>query len=180
VNIPNLITLGRLLAVPLIVYLISQQLMTLAFWTFFGAGISDAVDGYLAKRFDAVTELGTYLDPIADKVLLVAIYVTLGLAGHLPTWLVILAVSRDLLIVGGALLSYTMDLSLNIRPLIISKINTCLQITLAALILAELGDVLSGGPVIEPLIVAVGVTTVASGASYLITWLRGQSVGEAG
>ena len=179
-NIPNLITLGRLLAVPLIVYLISQQLMTLAFWTFFGAGISDAVDGYLAKRFDAVTELGTYLDPIADKVLLVAIYVTLGLAGHLPTWLVILAVSRDLLIVGGALLSYTMDLSLNIRPLIISKINTCLQITLAALILAELGDVLSGGPVIEPLIVAVGVTTVASGASYLITWLRGQSVGEAG
>jgi len=147
---------------------------------FFGAGISDAVDGYLAKRFDAVTELGTYLDPIADKVLLVAIYVTLGLAGHLPTWLVILAVSRDLLIVGGALLSYAMDLSLNIRPLIISKINTCLQITLAALILAELGDVLSGGPIIEPLILAVGVTTVASGASYLITWLRGQSVGETG
>lgn len=165
---------------PLIVYLISQELMTFAFWMFFGAGISDAVDGYLAKRFDAVTELGTYLDPIADKVLLVAIYVTLGLAGHLPTWLVILAVSRDLLIVGGALLSYAMDLSLNIRPLIISKINTCLQITLAALILAELGDVLSGGPIIEPLILAVGVTTVASGASYLITWLRGQSVGEAG
>ena len=101
-NLPNLITLARLLAVPLVVFLILQGLMTAAFWMFFAAGISDAVDGYLAKRMDAVTELGTYLDPIADKTLLVAVYVTLGIAGHVPTWLVILVVSRDLLIIGGA------------------------------------------------------------------------------
>ena len=178
-NLPNLITLARLLSVPLIVYLISQELMTVAFWMFFAAGISDAVDGYLAKRLNAETELGMYLDPLADKVLLVAVYVSLGMAGHLPTWLVILAVSRDLLIVGGALLSYAMELKFKIRPWLISKINTCLQITLAALVLSELGGVLSGGPIIEGLILAVGVTTVASGAGYLFVWLRGQSVGEA-
>ena len=93
-NIPNALTLARIILVPLIVWLIISHEMAAAFVLFLLAGLSDAADGYLAKRFGWHTELGTYLDPIADKALLVSIYVTLGLAGHLPVWLVIAVVSR--------------------------------------------------------------------------------------
>ena len=101
-NIPNSLTLGRLVLVPLIVWLIITHQIQAAFLVFLLAGLSDAADGYLAKRYGWDSELGAYLDPIADKALLVSIYVTLGLAGHLPVWLVIAVVSRDILIVGAA------------------------------------------------------------------------------
>ena len=89
VNIPNALTLARIILVPLIVWLIISHEMATAFVLFLLAGLSDAVDGYLAKRFGWHTELGAYLDPIADKALLVSIYVTLGFANYLPAWLVI-------------------------------------------------------------------------------------------
>ena len=95
-NIPNALTLARIILVPLIVWLIITHEMATAFVLFLLAGLSDAVDGYLAKRFGWQTELGAYLDPIADKALLVSIYVTLGFANHLPVWLVIAVVSRDI------------------------------------------------------------------------------------
>ena len=101
-NIPNALTLARIILVPLIVWLIISHEMATAFVLFLLAGLSDAVDGYLAKRFGWQTELGTYLDPIADKALLVSIYVTLGFTNHLPVWLVIAVVSRDILIVGAS------------------------------------------------------------------------------
>src|SRR4051794_20528860 len=103
-SLPNLITLARLLAVPLVVWLILDGEMGLAFAVFVFAGISDGIDGWIAKRWGQRTELGALLNPIADKTLLVALYVTLGVAGHLPNSLVILVVFRDLLIVGGFLL----------------------------------------------------------------------------
>ncbi len=177
-NLPNLITISRLLLAPLIVYLMLKGYMGAAFAAFIVAGLSDAFDGLLAKRFGLVTDLGTYLDPIADKVLLVSIYVTLGAADHLPVWLVILVVSRDLLIVGGALLSYAMNLTLKIRPLLISKLNTTAQIALAAIVLGELGlGLAASGPIVIGTVVVAG-TTVLSGASYLVQWLRGQSIEE--
>ena len=77
-----------------------------AFLLFLAAGISDAVDGFLAKRFGMTTELGAYLDPLADKALIVSIYVTLGITGVIPRWLVILVVSRDIMIVGAVMLSW--------------------------------------------------------------------------
>ena len=100
-NLPNLITLARLLAVPLAVWLILDERYALAFWVFVGAGISDALDGYIAKRFDSRTRLGALLDPAADKALLAGVYVTLAIAGQLPDWLVFLVVFRDVLIIGG-------------------------------------------------------------------------------
>ncbi len=175
-NLPNIITILRLLLAPLIVFLMLKGLMGAAFLIFLAAGISDAVDGLVAKRFGQVTDLGTYLDPIADKVLVVSIYVTLGAGDHLPVWLVILVVSRDLLIVGGALLSHAMDLVLNIRPLLISKINTTAQIALAAIVLGELGLGLDAGGLIALVVVIVAATTVLSGTNYLVQWLLGQSV----
>ncbi|MHA1601057.1 MAG: CDP-alcohol phosphatidyltransferase family protein [Alphaproteobacteria bacterium] len=170
--LPNLISLARLLAVPVAIYLILQDELFLAFWVFVAAGISDAIDGLLAKRFNLVTEIGSYLDPLADKALLVGVYVTLGYVGQVPIWLVILIVFRDVLIVGGAILFQTITHSLRMEPLFISKVNTAAQITLAAVILAKpaLGVTLDAVP--ETLIVIVAMTTFLSGAAYVIKWGR--------
>ena len=107
-SIPNLITLGRILLVPVVVWAIAsgEQYIWIAFVLFLAAGVSDAVDGYLAKRFHMTTELGAYLDPLADKALIVSIYLTLGIKGLIPGWLVILVVSRDIMIVGAVMLSW--------------------------------------------------------------------------
>jgi len=171
-SLPNFISLGRLLAVPLAVWLILSGKFGVAFWVFVAAGLSDAVDGFLAKRMNAQTELGKVLDPLADKALLVAVYVTLGQAGHLPVWLVILVVFRDLLIVGGIILSHTLGRSVRMQPLTISKVNTAAQIVLAGGILGGLGLDLRIDDLIVPMVYLVAATTAISGGAYLITWAR--------
>jgi cardiolipin synthase (CMP-forming) len=171
-SLPNLITLARLLSVPLTVWLILEGEHAAAFWVFVAAGISDAIDGFIAKRFDRRTELGALLDPIADKTLLVSVYVTLGIAGHLPAWLVILVVFRDLLIVGGFLLVHAMSHAMRSEPLIVSKFNTACQIALAAVTLARLGVGLHFDMLMQGLVYAVAATTLASGAGYLVRWTR--------
>ena len=162
----------RLLMVPLIVLLIIEDQMTSAFAVFVIAGITDGLDGFLAKRFDWSTELGAWLDPAADKALLVSIYVTLGLFDAIPAWLVILVVSRDLLIVGGILISWLMEHPVAMKPLIISKINTAGQILLAALVLADLGLQLGLGNVVNLLILIVAASTILSALAYLRGWFK--------
>ena len=172
-NLPNAISVGRLLAVPVMVWLIVSDRLNAAFWLFVAAGISDGVDGFIAKRFHVESELGRYLDPIADKVMLVCIYITLGVEDHIAAWLVILVVFRDALIIGGALLSQVLDHPVSFRPLYISKINTVAQIVLAAVVLAELSLIVPEYPVVEILEYVVAVTTAASGGVYLARWLSG-------
>src|SRR3546814_8439907 len=172
----------RLLAVPLMVWLTLVGHYGSAFWVFVAAGISDAVDGYLAKRFNLATVLGSYIDPIADKVLLVSVYVTLGQGGRIADWLVILIVTlgqggriadwlvilivfRDAVLVGGFLLSHMLGRSLRMKPILVSKLNTAAQIVLAAVVLPDLGlgieDYGLGG-----LLVVVGAApAVVSGAT---------------
>ena len=116
-NLPNLISLMRLLLVPLTVWLILSNAYALAFATFLVAGISDGFDGFLARRFDWRTRLGAYLDPLADKALVVSVFVTLGLLKMIPAWLVIMVVSRDALIVGAVVLSRLIDHPVKVRPL---------------------------------------------------------------
>ena len=171
-NIPNALTLARIVAVPLLVWLIIDNEMLAAFVVFMLAGLSDAADGFLAKRFGWHTELGAYLDPIADKALLVTIFVTLGLAGHLPVWLVIAVVSRDVLIVGAVLLAWMMSRPLTVKPLLISKVNTCAQIVLAGLVLAELGLGLGLDQIIWLLVWVTGAFTILSAAAYFWSWLK--------
>ena len=101
--LPNLITVGRLLLTPVTVMAMVEGEYGIAFWLFMIAGASDAIDGILARQFDARTILGGFLDPLADKILLVSVYVTLGVQDLLPHWLVILVVARDFAIVGGGL-----------------------------------------------------------------------------
>src|SRR6187431_504207 len=147
-SIPNLITLGRILLVPVLVWAIISGEMQLAFLLFLVAGISDAIDGFLAKRFNMATVLGAYLDPLADKVLIVSIYVALGFVGALPAWLVILVVSRDIMIVGAVMLSWLIGRPVAIRPALVSKLNTAAQIVFATVKLASLGLGFSAEPLL--------------------------------
>ncbi len=176
-NLPNLITLGRLISVPVAVWLMLSEEFAAAFWLFMAAGFSDALDGFIAKRFGQSTTLGALLDPLADKALLVSVYVTLGAAGHLPIWLAILVVFRDILIIGGYLLAQVVTQPLHPNPLGISKLNTALQISLIAFLLARLGFGFSdfgfpGFGLTRVLEYSVGLTTVASGTAYVVRWVR--------
>jgi cardiolipin synthase (CMP-forming) len=171
-NLPNLISLGRLLLVPLAIWLILGGRYAAAFWVFVIAGVSDALDGFIAKRFDRRTRLGALLDPIADKALLVSVYVTLGLAHQLWTSLVIVVVFRDVMIVGGFLLTQAIAVPKHYDPLYISKINTGLQIALVAFVLARLGLDADSSRADVVLSLAVMTTTVLSGLSYLVRWAR--------
>jgi cardiolipin synthase len=172
-NLPNLISLGRLLLVPLAISLILEGSYWAAFWIFVIAGISDALDGFIAKRFDRRTRLGALLDPLADKVLLVSVYVTLGIAGQLWAWLVVLVVFRDVMIVGGFLLVQAIAAAPRpLRPLFISKVNTGVQVALVGYILARRGLGFDPGLFDAALSMAVAATTLVSGLTYLVQWAR--------
>ena len=108
VTIPNFITIFRFLLVPAVVYALLNGEMGWALAGFVVAGVSDGVDGFIARQFDQRSELGAYLDPMADKLLLVSVFVVLGYMGELPLWLVVAAVSRDALIVSAVVLSTVM------------------------------------------------------------------------
>ena len=172
-RLPNLVTGFRLAVVPLAIWCIVDGAVAVAFWLVIGAGLSDALDGFLAKRFDAVTQLGTYLDPIADKALLIGVYLSLGHIGQLPIWLVMLVTLRDALIIGGVLLSGAIDLTLKIAPIFVSKVNTLLQVALMAFVLAEPGVGLVAPAIVTGLISAVAATTMISGAQYMLRWMTG-------
>jgi cardiolipin synthase (CMP-forming) len=178
-SIPNLITLARILSVPIMVWAIMNGWMLAAFLLFLAAGISDAVDGYLAKRFGMTSELGAYLDPLADKALIVSIYVTLGVSGDIPRWLVILVVSRDIMIVGAVLLAWLVGKPLPMRPLLVSKINTAAQIVFAGLVLASLGLHFVAGWLISAATAVVTLLTLLSIAAYLREWVRHMGSDEA-
>jgi cardiolipin synthase (CMP-forming) len=171
-TIPNLITIARLLIVPLVIVMIMQGQWGWAFLLFVVAGVSDGVDGYLARRLDMRTEFGAYIDPLADKALLVSIYVALSVVGVLPGWVAVLVVSRDVMIVAAIMVSYLMANPVAIRPLFVSKINTAAQIAFAALILAAKAFALESGALTTAAMSIVAALTVISLGAYLAGWLR--------
>lgn len=171
-SLPNLITLLRLFLVPAVVWLLLIGEVGWAFWTFVIAGILDGVDGALARLLDARTELGAYLDPLADKALLGAAFITMGISGMLPIWLVVMVVFRDLLIVSGVMLLRQMDQPVTIRPLYVSKVNTTMQIILIGAVLAKpaLGIPEFG---LTPILIGLAAaTTVISALGYVYVWAR--------
>jgi cardiolipin synthase len=179
-SIPNLITLGRILLVPIVVWAIASGRMQLAFLLFLAAAISDGVDGFLAKRFGMKTELGAYLDPLADKILIVSIYVTLGITQVIPLWIVILVVSRDFMIIGAIILSWLVDMPVAIRPHTISKLNTAAQIVYACLVLASNGYQFNAEPLLTLVMALVAILTSLSVVLYLAQWVRHMNSAEAG
>jgi len=178
-TIPNIITLGRIILVPIIVWAIVSSQMEIAFAIFVVAGVSDAVDGFLAKRFNMTSELGALLDPLADKALLVSIYVSLGVWGEIPRWLVILVVSRDIMIVSAVIVSWLFDKPVAMKPLMVSKLNTVVQVAFAALVLASLAFNFNPRPYDLILMGFVTVFTLVSVSLYLVEWVRHMSTIEA-
>ncbi|MGE3869486.1 MAG: CDP-alcohol phosphatidyltransferase family protein [Pseudorhodoplanes sp.] len=177
-NLPNLITVARILSVPIVVWAIMSGEMMFAFALFLAAGVSDAVDGFLAKRFNMTSELGAYLDPLADKALIVSIYVSLGIAGAIPAWLVILVVSRDIMIISAVILSWLIDRPVTVKPHPVSKLNTVAQIGFACVVLASLGFQFNPGVLPAVLMACVAVLTLLSVGLYLAEWIR--HIGAAG
>jgi cardiolipin synthase len=177
-SIPNLITLVRILLVPVVIWAITAGEMRIAFVLFLTAGISDAVDGFLAKRFEMKTELGAYLDPLADKAMLVSIFIALGIIEAVPRWFVILVVFRDIMIVGAVILSWVVDKPLPLNPLLVSKLNTVAQIALACVVLASLGFHFNAAIEVEALIGLVTVLTLLSVIFYLAEWIRHMNTAE--
>jgi cardiolipin synthase len=180
-SIPNLITLGRILLVPIVVWAIaSPGTMWIAFVLFLVAGVSDGVDGFLAKRFGMTTVLGAYLDPLADKALIVSIYVTLGVNQLIPRWLVILVVSRDIMIIGGVMLSWLVGSPVKMKPLLVSKLNTVAQIAFACVVLGSLGFGFEVPLLTTVLMGLVAALTLLSVAAYVGGWVRHMNSAMAG
>ncbi|MDI4657081.1 CDP-alcohol phosphatidyltransferase family protein [Xanthobacter autotrophicus] len=171
-SLPNIITLMRILLVPAVIWSIASSEYALAFWLFLAAGISDALDGFIAKRFHMQTELGSYLDPVADKALLISIYVALAVCGLIPRWVAIAVVSRDVMIIGAVVLSLVMAKPVAISPLLVSKVNTAVQIVFAAFVLAASGFGLDLPGLFQVGLVMVGLLTGLSAAAYLAAWTR--------
>jgi cardiolipin synthase (CMP-forming) len=179
INLANLVTLGRLLMVVPLVWLIATERLEAAFWLFVAAGISDVVDGFIAKNFNAKTELGAILDPLADKALLDGIYLALAIVGWLPAWLALMVLGRDLLIVVGVVLIRRRDPVFRAMPLAIGKINTFAQILLAACAIADAGGWIDLEVQVAALVVLVATTTTLSGAGYALQAIRATALERA-
>jgi len=174
-NLPNLITIARILLVPVVVWAIAAGEMQIAFLLFLIAGMSDAVDGFLAKRFGMTSELGAHLDPLADKVLIVSIYIALGITEAIPRWIVILVVSRDILIVGAIMLAWFLGKPMRVKPVLVSKLNTVAQIVFACLVLAALAFRVRFELTEDAIMAIVAALTLASVGFYVREWVRHMS-----
>ena len=170
-DIPNLITVLRLLLVAPMLWLLLQDDYPGALSLFVFAGISDLVDGFLAKTYGWTSELGGILDPLADKLLLVGTLLVLGWQGELPAWLVAMAIARDVIIVSMAVLYHYLIEPFKAEPLLISKLNTLLQLALVATVIFSKVMALPA-VLVRVLIYATALTTLWSGGAYIWGWGR--------
>jgi cardiolipin synthase len=165
-NLPNIMTLIRILLIPLFVIFIINKLFGWAFITFAVAGITDGIDGMIARVTHKRTELGSYLDPIADKLLLMAAFVTLAIIEIVPSWLAVIVIARDVIILIGFLVLLLTDYRPKIEPSLVSKVTTVFQISMVLLVLMA-----DYAPVFKLLstiaVYGTAFFTIASGSHYI-------------
>jgi cardiolipin synthase len=172
-TIANALTLLRLCLIPLIVVMIVEGRFAWATVIFIIAGITDALDGYLARKLNQRTEIGAYLDALADKALIAASFIALVSVKLVPFWLVVLVIFRDLMIVGAVVIAWLMDNPIAIEPMRVSKANTAAQIFAVSTTLAVTGFVIPLHPIVLTLIYAIVATlTVVSVTAYFVRWFR--------
>ena len=171
-DIPNVITALRFLLVPPVVILLLQERFTAALIVFGVAGLSDGLDGFLARRFDWRSRLGGIMDPLADKLLVVSSFVTLGWLGLIPAWLVLLVILRDLVIIAGATFYHMRIEQFDAEPSVASKLNTAAQVLLVLAVLYSSGIQALPVMLMDVLLYGVLVTTLWSGFDYVWTWGR--------
>ncbi len=173
-NLPNFLTLCRLGSVPIFLTFISRHRYTEALWVFAAAALTDSLDGTLARLFDSRTELGAYLDPFADKLMLLSSFVALTINGDLPGYLLSVVVVRDVVVVVGYLmLSFLSDERFPVRPSYLGKMSTFFQLACVIAALARFGSI---SPAYDTWLLEVTVAvTAASGVHYIyrgLVWLR--------
>ena len=171
-DIPNLISVLRIFLTVPVVWALLEQRFDVALLLFVVAGVSDGLDGFLAKHYGWQSRLGGLLDPLADKVLLVSCYLTLAIMGLIPVALMLLVILRDLVIVTGALVYNFRIRELEAEPSLISKFNTLAQILLVLVVVLDRGLVALPQPVLQGMVWLVFVTTIASGVDYVWVWSR--------
>jgi cardiolipin synthase len=170
-QIPNAITILRLILVPILILLLREGEYGYALAVFTLAGLSDGLDGYLARKYHLQSELGGFLDPVADKVLMVSAYISLSLLGLLPVWVVLIVVARDFLIIGFFMMLVSLGDEMHPAPSIYSKINTAFQVLLVVVVLVDQTFSLGMNKITELLIYSVAVTTVVSASNYYWIWI---------
>ncbi|MDA9591504.1 CDP-alcohol phosphatidyltransferase family protein [Pelagibacteraceae bacterium] len=174
--LPNILSLVRIILVPLILWLLIQDLYIISAIIITMVGLTDYFDGYLARKYNAESLVGYYLDAIADKFLIITIYLVLGIKLLLPTYLIILIIFREVLVSGAYLLKFLLELKFNLKPILISKINTFLQIALIVFVcLLTVNQLNQSEEVIfvrDSLIAIVTITTIVSLLIYIIIWLK--------
>ncbi|MEE9351992.1 MAG: CDP-alcohol phosphatidyltransferase family protein [Thiotrichaceae bacterium] len=171
-HIPNIISVLRIFLVIPIIGTIWHGDYKLALILIFIAGVSDGVDGFLARYFNWKSKLGAFLDPLADKILLISLFIVFSLKGLLPLWLMYMVISRDFIIFFGAIAYQLVTQELEMRPLFISKINTALQIVLVLLVALILADIHVASWLLDGMIILVVLSTLISGISYVVVWTR--------
>jgi len=179
-QIPNAITIVRLILVPVLILLLRDGEYGYALAVFTIAGLSDGLDGYLARKYHLQSELGGFLDPVADKVLMVSAYISLALLGLLPTWAVLLVVARDFLIIGFFMMLISLGDEMHPAPSIYSKVNTAFQVLLVVMVLVDQAFALGITRFVELLTYSVAVTTVVSAANYYWIWIAQRKKPESG
>jgi len=176
--LPNAISLLRIALVPPILGFILNGDFDWALLLFFVAGLSDGIDGYLAKRYDWHTRLGGLLDPVADKLLVAGAFVTLTVTQHIPVWLTAVVILRDVVIVGGAAAYNFIVKPVQGEPTRISKLNTALQLLFVLFVLSRAGFGWPDKISITVLGASILITVVVSGVDYVRSWSSRASAGE--
>lgn len=170
-TVPNLITAIRIILAPVfIIYLINDDFI-LALIVFVICGLSDGIDGLMARIFNQKSTLGTYLDPIADKIVLVSAFIALSVRGFLPPWLTVMVIARDTLILLGVFVLFLNRLDLNIKPSILSKITTCLQFITVIVALSKEYLPFSSNHFLF-IFYVTAIFTISSGLHYMYYWFK--------
>lgn len=169
-NLPNLLTTLRILMVPAVVHLLARGYYAPAMWLFLACGVTDALDGYIARRYGLTTQLGAILDPIADKLLIIAPVIVLASEGLLPWWLAFAVICRDIVIVVGAGCWYRKARRLDMAPSLPGKINTFVLIALVGIVIGNAAGLLWIAPLLPLLFVLSLCTTLVSGVHYVVVW----------
>jgi cardiolipin synthase len=171
-TVPNIITITRVLLIPVMVYLIMERHYEGAFYVFLISAVSDMLDGFIARHFHQMSQFGAVLDPVADKLTMLTLTVLLASQGVMPEWLAIAIVARDVVIVSGAVTYRFVVGPMEMQPTLLSKLNTLLEFFVIAVVLAEAARMMPAYPWLGQLFMVVFVTVVASGLQYVWLWSR--------
>ncbi|MBI4987843.1 MAG: CDP-alcohol phosphatidyltransferase family protein [Rhodocyclales bacterium] len=171
-TLPNFITIGRVLLIPVVAFLLLDHDYRLAFAVFLVAAVGDWVDGFIARRFNQMSQLGAVLDPVADKMTMMIVAILMAAQGLLPIWLAVVIVMRDAIIVAGAVAYRFVVGRIELAPTRLSKANTLLEFGVLALAMAQAGQLVMADAWLMPLFLLVFASVLVSGAHYVWLWRR--------